>query len=235
MSSGTSPAWFWDSTQQMRETRDKGDTLGNNCSDRIPGAVGPARRVHITFESGVWQYLVMDPLPGAGAQSHSTPELTDEVYRELRRVAAFYLKAERPDHTLQPTALVHEAWIRMGARKDLLSRDRAHFFAFAAEIMRHVLVDHARRYAADKRPNPNNRCELSEIYSFSLDRSAELLAVDEALKRLTALDPRQGQIVEMRFFAGLSEEEIAKVLEISPRTVKRDWKMAKAWLQSELP
>jgi RNA polymerase sigma-70 factor, ECF subfamily len=177
----------------------------------------------------------MDHLSGGEEQPHSTPELTDEVYRELRRVAAYYLKAERPDHTLQPTALVHEAWIRMGTRKDLLFRDRAHFFASAAEIMRHVLVDHARRYAAGKRPNPSNRCEFSEVYSFSLDRSEELLAVDEALRRLAGLDPRQAQIVEMRFFAGLSEEEIAKVLEISPRTVKRDWKMAKAWLQSELP
>jgi RNA polymerase sigma factor (TIGR02999 family) len=161
------------------------------------------------------------------------PEFTDAVYDELRRLAASYLRKERSDHTLQPTALVHEAWIRMRGTGRLEWRSRASFFGFAAQIMRQVLVDHARKHCAGKRPNARERCELQEHYAFSLDRSEELLAVDEALNRLAALDPRQSQIVELRFFAGLSEEEIAELLGLSIRTVKRDWKMAKAWLQSE--
>jgi RNA polymerase sigma-70 factor (ECF subfamily) len=163
-----------------------------------------------------------------------SPEFTDAVYRELRRLAASCLRKERSDHTLQPTALVHEAWIRMSAGANLEWQNRAHFFGFAARIMRQVLVDHARKHCAGKRPEGGERCELSDVYAFSLDRSEELLAVDEALDRLAVLDSRQSHIVELRFFAGLSEEEIGELLDISVRTVKRDWKMAKAWLQSEL-
>jgi len=184
----------------------------------------------------------MQPVSQEGSSSPSdqtsfavSPELTDAVYNELRRLAAYYLKSERPDHTLQPTALVHEAWIRMQAGAAGGWRNRAHFFACAAQIMRHILVDHARRHRAGKRPEGGERQDLTDVYLFSLDKCEELLAVDEALKRLAALDPRQSQIVELRFFAGLSEEEIAGVLNVSVRTVRRDWRMARAWLQSELP
>jgi len=162
-------------------------------------------------------------------------ELSEAVYNELRRLASYYLQRERPDHTLQPTALVHEAWIRMQSCRTLPWQGRAQFFAFAATIMRHVLVDHARQHVADKRPSAGERCELNEICAFSLDHSYELLVVDEALGRLAALDKRQCRIVELKFFAGLSAEEIADLLDISVRTVKRDWKMARAWLQSQLP
>lgn len=161
--------------------------------------------------------------------------LTEAVYHELRRLAAFYLKSERRDHTLQPTALVHEAWIRIASGGKPEWRNRAHFFASAAQIMRHILVDYARQHGAGKRPNAWQRSELSDVYLFSLDRADELLAIDEALERLAAIDPRQSRIVELRIFTGLSEEEIADLLCISVRTVKRDWKMAKAWLQSQLP
>jgi RNA polymerase sigma factor (TIGR02999 family) len=149
-------------------------------------------------------------------------------------LAGIYLRRERSDHTLQPTALVHETWIRMQAAPDFSGQSREQFFGFAAKIMRQVLVDHARRHCAQKRPDGRNRCEMVEDYAFSLDKSEELLAVDQALDRLAALDPRQAKIVELRFFAGLTEEEIAGLLDISPRTVKRDWSMAKAWLESEL-
>ena len=177
-----------------------------------------------------------EPDPTADQGTSGIPaELTEAVYNELRRLAAHYLRRERPDHTLQPTALVHEAWIRMQASAKLPWNDRAQFFAFAATVMRHVLVDHARQHAAGKRPTAGERCDLNAIYLFSLDHSDELLAVDEALSRLAALDERQCRIVELKFFAGLSAEEIADLLDISVRTVKRDWKMAKAWLQSELP
>jgi RNA polymerase sigma factor (TIGR02999 family) len=169
--------------------------------------------------------------------SHS-PEPSQEfsiaVYRELRRLAAIYLRRERPDHTLQPTALVHETWIRMQSGSNLAFQSREQFFGFAARIMRQVLVDHARRHCAGKRPDIRQRCEMNDVYAFSLDKSEELLAVDQALDRLSSLDPRQAQIVELRFFAGLSEDEIADLLDISARTVKRDWRMAKAWLESEL-
>src|SRR5579872_7079334 len=163
----------------------------------------------------------------------ATQDVTGAVYRELRRLAGIYLRRERPDHTLQPTALVHETWIRMRSGAKFGWESREQFFGFAAKIMRQVLVDHARKYCAGKRPNPRNRCEMDEAYAFSLNKSEELLVVDQALDRLSKLDRRQSQIVELRFFAGLSEEEIAELLDISARTVKRDWKMAKAWLESE--
>jgi len=175
-----------------------------------------------------------DPTADHGALG-VPPDLGEAVYNELRRLAASYLQRERPDHTLQPTALVHEAWIRIQAAGNMPWHDRAHFFAFAATVMRHILVDHARRHAAGKRPSAGERCELNEIYVFSMDHSQELLIVDEALRRLAVLDERQCRIVELKFFAGLAEAEIADLLHISVRTVKRDWKMAKAWLQSQLP
>jgi RNA polymerase sigma factor (TIGR02999 family) len=161
--------------------------------------------------------------------------LTDAVYRDLRRMAARYLRSERADHTLQPTALVHETWIRMTAGVEPEWENRERFFAFAGQVMRHVLVDHARKHDAEKRLDPGERLEFTQVCLFALERSEELLAIDEALGRLEKFDPRLTQIVELRFFAGLSEQEIAEVLEISARTVRREWRMAKAWLQSQLP
>ncbi len=173
--------------------------------------------------------------PTAALPIEVPAELSEALYKELRRLAAYYLQRERPDHTLQPTALVHEAWIRMQGDRKPPWKDRTHFFSFAARVMRHVLVDHARQHRAGKRPTAGARCGLDEVRLFSLDYSEELLIVDNALNRLAALDARQCQIVELKFFAGLTDEEIAEVLDVSVRTVKRDWKMAKSWLQSQLP
>jgi RNA polymerase sigma factor (TIGR02999 family) len=156
------------------------------------------------------------------------------VYVELRRLAAYYLRGERPDHTLQPTALVHEAYIRLTKLHDLDWESRSHFFATAATIMRRILVDHARAQRANKREAFRDAVSLEGALVVYPARSAELIALDEALDRLAQLDARRSKIVELRFFGGLSEEETGTVLGISARTVKRDWRIAKAWLYSEL-
>jgi RNA polymerase sigma-70 factor, ECF subfamily len=156
------------------------------------------------------------------------------VYAELRRLASHYLHEERPDHTLQPTALVHEAYIRLTGLHDVDWQDRSHFFAIAATIMRRILVDHARAQRAGKREALHNAVSLEEALVVSPERSAEVIAVDEALDKFAQIDPRRAKVVEMRFFGGLSEEEIGAVLGVSARTVKRDWQFAKAWLLAEL-
>lgn len=157
-------------------------------------------------------------------------ELLPIVYDELRRLADSYLSRERPDHTLQPTALVHEAYLRLVDQREVNWQNRAQFFGLAAEMMRRILVNHARDRRAAKRGGGARRLSLDEAVSFFEQRDVELVALDEALNRLAALDPQQGRIVELRFFGGLSIEETAEVLAVSPATVKRDWRMAKAWL-----
>ncbi len=163
----------------------------------------------------------------------ATARLIEAVYQELRRLAEYYLQRERPEHTLQATELVHEAYIRLVGRDGLEWRDRLHFFSVAAQVMRRLLVDYARARGQLKRGG-GNRMPFEEALAVAAVRSDELLAVDEALQRLTLLDPRQGRIVELRYFAGLSIEEVAGVLEISERTVKREWQAAKAWLRAEV-
>ena len=155
-------------------------------------------------------------------------------HTELRRLAAHYLRGERVDHTLQPTALVHEAYIRLTSVREVDWQSRSHFFATAATIMRRILVDHARAQQAHKREALHNAVDLENALVVSPARSAELIALDEALSRLVEIDPRRGKIVELRFFGGLSEEETGIVLGVSARTVKRDWRIAKAWLYDEL-
>ena len=155
------------------------------------------------------------------------------VYDELRRLAASYLRRERSDHTLQPTALVHEAYLRLVDQKNVQWQDRGHFFAITAQVMRRILVDHARGHLADKRGSGAPKVPLTEAIVMSQERPAELLALDESLTRLAAVDPQQGRVVELRIFAGLTVEETAETLQISPATVKRDWSMAKAWLLQE--
>lgn len=155
------------------------------------------------------------------------------VYGELRRLAASYLRRERSDHTLQPTALVHEAYLRLVDQKNVQWQDRSHFFAITAQLMRRILVDHARGHLADKRGSGAPKVPLTEAIIMSQERPAELIALDESLTRLAAVDPQQGRVVELRVFAGLTVEETAEVLQISPATVKRDWSMAKAWLLQE--
>lgn len=156
------------------------------------------------------------------------------VYEELRRIAATYLRRESPDHSLQPTALVHEAYMRLTDVKEIDWQSRSHFFAVSATLMRRILVDHARAIHAGKRGNGWDAVSLNEAILPSPERAPEILALDEALTRLAAFDERQSKIVELRFFAGMSEDEAGRVLGISSRTVKRDWRMARAWLFKEL-
>ena len=156
------------------------------------------------------------------------------VYDQLRRQARRYMRAERSDHTLQPTALVHEAYLRLAGRRGVEWQNRAHFYAVAAQVMRRILVDHARARQAEKRGGHEPRIELGEGLAFTEEKGAELLAVDEALTRLAKRDPRQARVVELRFFGGLSEDEAAEVLGISTRTLKRDWSVARAWLYKEI-
>jgi RNA polymerase sigma factor (TIGR02999 family) len=161
--------------------------------------------------------------------------LFDAVYGELRRIAAGELRKERPDHTLQPSALVHEAYLRLLGRDDVPWENRAHFFVTAAGTMRRVLIDYARQQRARKRFGALRRVDLEEQLAIVADTDLErLLVVDDALRKLAAWDERQARVVELRFFGGLTVEETADVLQISPKTVKRDWRMARAWLQTQL-
>ena len=157
-------------------------------------------------------------------------ELVPVVYRELRRRAGAYLRRERRDHSLQPTALVHEAYLRLVGQDRVAWQNRAHFFGVAAQMMRRILIDHAREHQAAKRPGAAVRVILDDRIGAVQPRECEMIMLDEALSELTHLDARQGQIVELRYFGGLSEEEVATVLSVSRRTVTREWRAARAWL-----
>jgi len=161
-------------------------------------------------------------------------ELIPLVYDELRRLAAYQLRRERSNHTLQATALVHEAYLRLVDQRHVDWKNRSHFFGVAAHLMRRILLMHARTHHAAKRGGSAQKISLDEALVFTPEQSAELVALDELLTRLAALDAKQARIVELRFFAGLSVEESAELLGISTATVKRDWAMAKAWLAREL-
>jgi RNA polymerase sigma factor (TIGR02999 family) len=157
------------------------------------------------------------------------------VYAELRRIAVRQLRRERDEHTLNPTALVHELYVRLVDQRRATWQNRAHFFGIAAQLMRRILVDYARARQAEKRGGAATFVSLAEAAEASVEHSiANVLAIDEALARLTARDPDQVRIIELRFFGGLSVEETAFVLQRSPRTVKREWRLAKAWLHREL-
>jgi RNA polymerase sigma-70 factor (ECF subfamily) len=156
------------------------------------------------------------------------------AYDELHALARRQMRRERPDHTLQPTALVHETYLRLMGGANLDWQDRAHFFATAATVMRRVLVDHARQRAAAKRPGARQKVELEDFLANTSPRTEQVLIVDEALTRLAEWNERQARVVEMIYFGGLTEEEAATVLSISTRTVKRDWTAARAWLQAQL-
>ena len=157
-------------------------------------------------------------------------ELLPLIYRELRRRAAGYLRRERPDHTLQPTALVHEAYLRLVGPQRVAWQNRAHFFAVASQAMRRILVDHARARRATRRPGGALRVVLDDRMGATEPRRLDLLALNDALTALTAIDPQLGQIVELRYFGGLSEREVAEVLSISRSTVTRDWQTARTFL-----
>lgn len=157
-------------------------------------------------------------------------ELMPRVYQELRKLARSYLRAERPEHTLQPTALVNEAYLRLVDQKNVRWQNRRHFYGIAAQLMRRILVDHARKRQSEKRGGGEALLPFEEAKGVPV-KARELVALDEALKDFATIDPRSAQIVELRQFGGLSIDETADVLEISPATVKRDWTLAKAWLR----
>src|SRR5437763_7071271 len=156
------------------------------------------------------------------------------VHEELRRLAHHYMRGEGPGNTMQTSALVNEAYLRLADRTNPRWQNRAHFFAICAQLMRQILVDHARRRRSRKRGGGERQVPLDEAMIVSEERAADVVALDEALARLAELDPRQSRIVELRFFGGLSIEETAEVLGVSPGTVMRDWTLAKAWLRREI-
>jgi RNA polymerase sigma-70 factor, ECF subfamily len=161
-------------------------------------------------------------------------ELVVLLYSELRRLASHYLRRERSDHTLQTTALVHEAYLRLADQKEVRWKNREQFMGVAAQLMRRILVDYSRGHDAKKRGNDFEKVFLEEAEVVAKGKAADVVQLDEALTRLTEFDPQQAQLVELRFFGGLSIEEAAEVLGVSRTTVKRNWNLAKAWLAREL-
>jgi RNA polymerase sigma factor (TIGR02999 family) len=170
----------------------------------------------------------------AGGDEAALERLVPLVYNELRRMAHRYMRRENPDHTLRTTALVNEAYLRLIDVNGVRWQDRAHFFAVSAQMMRRILVDAARARGREKRGGEAQVFNLNESVDAMIDRGPELIALDDALNSLARLDPRKARVIEMRFFGGLSVEETAAVLGISPQSVLRDWKLGRAWLTREL-
>jgi RNA polymerase sigma factor (TIGR02999 family) len=194
-------------------------------------SANPSHRVQDPASSADVTVLLAQLVQG---DPQAASRLVPLVYSELRQMAARYMRRERVDHTLQTTALVHEAYLKLVDQSSANWQNRAHFFGVASQVMRHILIDHARANMREKRGGGCQVIALDEGLVFSPEQSEELLEVDAALQRLAELDPRQGKIVELRFFGGLTVEETAAALGISPKTVKRDWSVAKAWLHGEL-
>lgn len=169
-----------------------------------------------------------------GGDSHAREDLVERFYKDLRRIAAAQLQLERSNHTLQPTALVHEAYARFIKQSEVQLNDRGHFLANASQLMRQILVDHARARVASKRGGAQRPVTIDETIVAEKPHALDVLVLDDALRRLAQLDPRHGRIVEMHFFGGLTFQEIATVIGVAERTVKRDWAMARAWLRNEL-
>jgi RNA polymerase sigma factor (TIGR02999 family) len=165
-----------------------------------------------------------------GGDPQALEKLTPLVYAELHRLASRYLRRERPGHTLQSTALVNEAYLRLAGQNDVRWQNRAHFFGIAAQLIRRILVDYARTRLAEKRGSSAPKLSLDEVPEAAVGRDLDLVALDDALEDLAKIDARQSRVVELRFFAGLSVEETAEVMHMSPATVKREWTSAKAWL-----
>jgi len=170
----------------------------------------------------------------AGGDCATLEKLTPHVYRTLRRIAGRYMRDEREGHTLQATALVHEAYLELVDISNVDWQHRAHFFAISAQIMRNILLDRARRRLAAKRGGDAERVNLDELPDVGMERARELIVLDDALQALARADERKARVVEMRFFGGLSVEETAEVLAVSPETVMRDWKFARSWLQAQI-
>ncbi|HXU46932.1 MAG TPA: sigma-70 family RNA polymerase sigma factor [Thermoanaerobaculia bacterium] len=202
----------------------------SECSSGPGAGVTPAETPEtpeITELLGVWK----------GGGDRALERLIPAVYLELRRLALRHLEGERAGHTLQPTALVHEAFLKLRGLRDIQWQDRTHFFAFSSRLMRRILVDHARGRMAAKRGADSPHVSLLDAESGGVESTlsaAEMIDLDRALDRLAAEEPRLARLVEVRFFGGLNVEEAAAVLDCSPRTVKRDWAFARAWLLQEL-
>jgi RNA polymerase sigma-70 factor, ECF subfamily len=167
-------------------------------------------------------------------KQQTVDQLMQLLYGELRRLAASYLRRERTGHTLQPTALVNEAYLRLLEQEGTDWKNKSHFMAIAAQVMRRVLVDHARRAHAAKRGGPLTRLPLEEGFAYSEGQAGEMIVLDELMESLSRIDAQQARVVELRVFGGLTVEETAEVLAVSPATVKREWTMAKAWLAREM-
>jgi RNA polymerase sigma-70 factor, ECF subfamily len=185
----------------------------------------------------------MEPSPGdvtallkrlTSGDQEAQAQLVPLIYADLRRIAISRLRRERPDHTLQATALVHEAYLKLAAQESAKWQNRTQFFAVASQVMRRILVDYARGQQRTKRGGDQGRVVLDQACAVSPGPSDELLAVDESLARLEKLDPRQARIVELRYFGGLTVDETAEVLGVSSKTVMREWKVARAWLYGDL-
>ena len=170
----------------------------------------------------------------SGGDKAALDKLMPLIHQELRRIAHRYMSRERPGHTMQTTALVNEAYLKLVNREGVHWQNRAHFFAIASQLMRYILVDHARSHAYAKRGGGTQTISLDEAMVVSQERAAEVVALDDVLKQLAEIDPQQSRIVELRFFGGLTIEETAVVLSLSPATIKREWTSAKAWLYHEL-
>jgi RNA polymerase sigma-70 factor, ECF subfamily len=196
-----------------------GRRMGENSEIRMENAAGEVTALLFQMKDG---------------RQDALDRLIPLVYRELRRLAGYYMRDERASHTLQATALVHEAFLRLVDQSRADWQNRAQFMGVAAQLMRRLLVDHARRRSAAKRGSPVTLDEERFNQGADIGQTEEILAVDEVLARLQDLDPQQARVVEMRYFGGLSVEETAEAMGISARTVKRDWAMAKAWLKTQL-
>ena len=170
----------------------------------------------------------------SSGKQEALDELMPLVYQELRRMAKKYMNSQPSKHTLQTTALIHEAYLKLADNRGKNWQNRAHFFAVAAQAMRHILVDHARLHKAEKRGGDTQIVSLEEAAIISDERAAEIVALDEAIENLSKVEERKSRVVELRYFGGLSVEETAEVLKISPETVMRDWRFAKTWLLREL-
>jgi RNA polymerase sigma factor (TIGR02999 family) len=225
----TTGGWEWPPNKQLAQLTlltpsEPGSILGRTRFRQI------WRQTMAQAPQNVTQLLV----EGSKGNKEALDQLLPIVYDELRRQAARYLRQELPGHTLQTTALIHEAYIRLIDQRNVQWQNRAQFFGIAAQLMRRILVDHARTKKRAKRGGSNLRVSLNEALAATKGSEVDLIALDQALDKLAEIDPQQSRVVELRFFSGLSVAETAEVLDISPATVKRDWSVAKAWLYREI-
>jgi RNA polymerase sigma-70 factor, ECF subfamily len=224
-----SEAWAARDAERLRILRNS-PTVGEDSVELPPGFWGTMGAFRMSGDHDITRLLS----ELSHGDPHAASKLIPVVYDELRHLAAGYMRRERPDHTLQPTALVHEAYVKLLAQRSVDWQGRAHFFGVAAQLMRRILIDHARGHLRQKRGGEQRKVSLDEALVFSEQQSAEILAVDESLQRLEQVDPRQARVVELRFFGGLNIEETAEVLKVSAKTVKRDWSVAQAWLYADI-